>query len=97
VRLFVCLFVCFCVFLVFVFVFLNICDGIFLKFTTISLLSHFIQTWFPVCLLVFTIIFIQVIRRYEKEFGIRNYQFTVGKVDFIAVDAQTLDGKQGSG
>jgi hypothetical protein len=49
------------------------------------------------CLLVFTIIFIQVIRRYEKEFGIRNYQFTVGKVDFIAVDAQTLDGKQGSG
>ncbi|XP_059449328.1 uncharacterized protein C630.12 isoform X1 [Corylus avellana] len=39
----------------------------------------------------------EVIRRYEKEFGIRNYQFTVGKVDFISVDAQTLDGKQGSG
>jgi hypothetical protein len=74
---------------------LNICDGIFLKFTTISF--HFIQTWFPACLFVFTIIFIQVIRRYEKEFGIRNYQFTVGKVDFIAIDAQTLDGKQGSG
>lgn len=39
----------------------------------------------------------EVIRRYEKEFGIRNYQFTVGKVDFVAVDAQTVDGKQGSG
>lgn len=39
----------------------------------------------------------EVIKRYEKEFGMRNYQFTVGKVDFIAIDAQTLDGKQGSG
>uniref|UniRef100_A0A2P2LT40 Uncharacterized protein C630.12 n=1 Tax=Rhizophora mucronata TaxID=61149 RepID=A0A2P2LT40_RHIMU len=34
----------------------------------------------------------EVIRRYEKEFGIRNYRFTVGKVEFIGVDAQTLDG-----
>ncbi|KAF5479330.1 hypothetical protein F2P56_000162 [Juglans regia] len=39
----------------------------------------------------------EVIRRYEKAFGIRNYQFTVGKVNFIAIDAQTLDGKHGSG
>lgn len=34
----------------------------------------------------------QVIKRYEKAFGARNYQFTAGKVDFIAIDAQTLDG-----
>ncbi|XP_058743802.1 uncharacterized protein C630.12 [Vicia villosa] len=34
----------------------------------------------------------KVIRRYEETFGIRNYKFTVGKLDFIAVDAQTLDG-----
>jgi len=40
---------------------------------------------------------IQVIKRYENEFGMRNYQFTVGKVDFIAIDAQTLDDKQRSG
>ncbi|XP_077240834.1 calcineurin-like metallo-phosphoesterase superfamily protein [Tasmannia lanceolata] len=33
-----------------------------------------------------------VISRYEKEFGMRNYRFTVGKVEFIVVDAQTLDG-----
>jgi hypothetical protein len=46
---------------------------------------------------LFTLTYIQVIKRYEKEFGMRNYQFTVGKVDFIAIDAQTLDGKQGSG
>ncbi|WOL11558.1 hypothetical protein Cni_G20322 [Canna indica] len=38
----------------------------------------------------------EVISRYEKEFGARNYQFSVGKVNFIVVDAQTLDGpKQG--
>lgn len=37
--------------------------------------------------------FLQVISRYEKEFGARNYQFSVGKVKFIVVDAQTLDGK----
>ncbi|XP_010278409.1 PREDICTED: uncharacterized protein C630.12 [Nelumbo nucifera] len=34
----------------------------------------------------------EVINRYEKEFGERNYRFTAGKVDFISVDAQTLDG-----
>ncbi|KAJ3673211.1 hypothetical protein LUZ60_006585 [Juncus effusus] len=34
----------------------------------------------------------EVISRYEKEFGKRNYNFSVGKVDFIVVDAQTLDG-----
>ncbi|XP_068335349.1 uncharacterized protein C630.12 isoform X1 [Pyrus communis] len=34
----------------------------------------------------------QAIRRYEKEFGRRNYRFTVGKVEFIAIDAQTIDG-----
>ncbi|KAG0497551.1 hypothetical protein HPP92_002242 [Vanilla planifolia] len=38
----------------------------------------------------------EVIHRYEKEFGARNYRFSAGKVDFIVVDAQTLDGaKQG--
>ncbi|KAK8930605.1 hypothetical protein KSP39_PZI016829 [Platanthera zijinensis] len=38
----------------------------------------------------------QVIQRYEKEFGARNYRFSAGKLDFIVVDAQTLDGpKQG--
>ena len=36
----------------------------------------------------------QVVRRHEKEFGSRNYRFMVGKVEFVAVDAQTLDGKQ---
>ncbi|XP_054781516.1 uncharacterized protein C630.12 [Prosopis cineraria] len=34
----------------------------------------------------------EVIRRYEETFGIRNYRFTIGKVDFIAIDAQTVDG-----
>ncbi|XP_019196713.1 PREDICTED: uncharacterized protein C630.12 [Ipomoea nil] len=34
----------------------------------------------------------EVISRYEKVFGVRNYHFKVGKVNFIAVDAQTLDG-----
>ncbi|CDO97772.1 unnamed protein product [Coffea canephora] len=34
----------------------------------------------------------EVIRRYEEEFGARNYKFTLGKVDFIAIDSQTLDG-----
>ncbi|KAL5703192.1 hypothetical protein ACHQM5_028314 [Ranunculus cassubicifolius] len=39
----------------------------------------------------------EVISRYEKEFGPRNHQFSVGKVDFVAVDSQTLDGpKHGS-
>ncbi|KAJ9190492.1 hypothetical protein P3X46_001687 [Hevea brasiliensis] len=34
----------------------------------------------------------EVVRRYVEGFGIRNYRFTAGKVEFIAVDAQTLDG-----
>ncbi|KAF8029224.1 hypothetical protein BT93_E1784 [Corymbia citriodora subsp. variegata] len=36
----------------------------------------------------------EVVSRYEREFGKTNHRFTVGKVDFIAVDAQTLDGRQ---
>ncbi|KAL1329383.1 hypothetical protein HN51_046494 [Arachis hypogaea] len=36
----------------------------------------------------------QVIQRYEEKFGVRNYRFTVGKVDFIVVDSQTLDGNR---
>ncbi|KAI4386899.1 hypothetical protein MLD38_004777 [Melastoma candidum] len=35
----------------------------------------------------------EVIVRYESEFGFSNSQFTIGKVEFIAVDAQSLDGK----
>uniref|UniRef100_A0A0D9VUX0 Calcineurin-like phosphoesterase domain-containing protein n=1 Tax=Leersia perrieri TaxID=77586 RepID=A0A0D9VUX0_9ORYZ len=38
----------------------------------------------------------EVITRYEKEFGLRNYQFSAGKVDFVVVDAQTLDGAKES-
>uniref|UniRef100_A0ACD5XGB8 Uncharacterized protein n=1 Tax=Avena sativa TaxID=4498 RepID=A0ACD5XGB8_AVESA len=34
----------------------------------------------------------KVISRYEKEFGPRNYHFLSGEVDFVVVDAQTLDG-----
>lgn len=34
----------------------------------------------------------QVFRRYENVFGTRNYRFKVGGLDFIAIDAQTLDG-----
>lgn len=34
----------------------------------------------------------QVISRYETVFGSRNYHFTAGEVEFVAVDAQTLDG-----
>ncbi|XP_027335529.1 uncharacterized protein C630.12 isoform X2 [Abrus precatorius] len=34
----------------------------------------------------------EVIQRYEETFGIRNYRFKVGRADFIAIDAQTLDG-----
>ncbi|XP_050234147.1 uncharacterized protein C630.12 [Mercurialis annua] len=34
----------------------------------------------------------EVVRRYEEGFGARNFRFTIGKVEFIAVDAQTLDG-----
>ncbi|CAL4923043.1 unnamed protein product [Urochloa decumbens] len=33
----------------------------------------------------------EVLGRYEKEFGSRNYQFSAGKVDFVVIDAQTLD------
>ncbi|TKV95713.1 hypothetical protein SEVIR_9G380000v4 [Setaria viridis] len=33
----------------------------------------------------------EVLSRYEKEFGSRNYQFSAGKVDFVVIDAQTLD------
>ncbi|XP_026454229.1 uncharacterized protein C630.12-like isoform X1 [Papaver somniferum] len=36
----------------------------------------------------------KVLDRYEKEFGSRNYHFTVGEVEFIAVDSQTLDGRK---
>lgn len=38
----------------------------------------------------------KVISRYEKEFGSRNYQLPAGKVDFVVVDAQTLDGAKQS-
>ncbi|KAH7656421.1 Protein-serine/threonine phosphatase protein [Dioscorea alata] len=34
----------------------------------------------------------KVVSRFENEFGARNYRFLVGKVEFIVVDAQTLDG-----
>jgi len=37
-----------------------------------------------------------VLSRYEKEFGSRNYQFSAGKVDFVVIDAQTLDGAKKS-
>jgi DNA repair exonuclease SbcCD nuclease subunit len=38
----------------------------------------------------------EVLSRYEKEFGSRNYQFSAGKVDFVVIDAQTLDGARKS-
>ncbi|KAL6495982.1 hypothetical protein OROGR_030545 [Orobanche gracilis] len=34
----------------------------------------------------------EIIKRYESEFGARNFKVKLGKVDFIAVDAQMLDG-----
>ncbi|CAI9114530.1 OLC1v1015273C1 [Oldenlandia corymbosa var. corymbosa] len=34
----------------------------------------------------------EVTRRYEKEFGARNYRFKLGQVDFVTIDSQTLDG-----
>ncbi|XP_020574245.1 uncharacterized protein C630.12 isoform X1 [Phalaenopsis equestris] len=34
----------------------------------------------------------EVIDRYEKKFGARHYHFSAGNVNFIVVDAQTLDG-----
>lgn len=49
---------------------------------------------FPLYKLDNSIISMQVARQYEKEFGSRNHLFMVGKVEFLAVDAQTLDGKQ---
>ncbi|KAL9682872.1 hypothetical protein QQ045_014682 [Rhodiola kirilowii] len=36
---------------------------------------------------------LKVIERYEKAFGKRNYVFKVGKVDFVSIDAQDLDGR----
>ncbi|KAI3964213.1 hypothetical protein MKX01_025023 [Papaver californicum] len=36
----------------------------------------------------------KVLERYEKEFGSRNYRFSAGEVEFIAVDSQTLDGQK---
>ncbi|GKE65823.1 putative calcineurin-like metallo-phosphoesterase superfamily protein, partial [Tanacetum coccineum] len=35
----------------------------------------------------------KVISRYEKAFGSRNYNFTAGAVEFVVVDAQTIDGR----
>lgn len=35
----------------------------------------------------------KVVERYEGEFGIRNRRFTIGKVEFVVVDSQTLDGQ----
>ncbi|XP_071724202.1 cell division control protein 1-like, partial [Rutidosis leptorrhynchoides] len=37
----------------------------------------------------------QLVERYEKGFGIRNFRFKVGRVEFVAIDAQTVDGKLG--
>ncbi|KAL6140577.1 hypothetical protein ACLB2K_058876 [Fragaria x ananassa] len=34
----------------------------------------------------------QAITRYKKEFGSLNYRFRVGQVEFIAIDAQAIDG-----
>ncbi|KAL9228458.1 hypothetical protein vseg_004041 [Gypsophila vaccaria] len=34
----------------------------------------------------------EVIERYEGHFGRRNYRFTIGEVDFVAIDSQTVDG-----
>ena len=35
---------------------------------------------------------LQVISRFERGFGSRNYHFTIQEVEFVVVDAQTLDG-----
>lgn len=35
---------------------------------------------------------LQVMERYESVFGERYYKLTIGKVDFVAIDAQTVDG-----
>ncbi|EPS70674.1 hypothetical protein M569_04089, partial [Genlisea aurea] len=34
----------------------------------------------------------EIVRRYEREFGLRNFIVTLGNVEFVAVDAQSLDG-----
>ncbi|KAL0430706.1 UNVERIFIED_CONTAM: hypothetical protein Sradi_0696600 [Sesamum radiatum] len=34
---------------------------------------------------------LEIVKRYEREFGVRNFKVTLGNVDFIAIDAQTLD------
>ncbi|KAK9726819.1 hypothetical protein RND81_05G239200 [Saponaria officinalis] len=34
----------------------------------------------------------EVIERYESQFGRRNYRFSIGEVDFVAIDSQTVDG-----
>ncbi|KAH6821171.1 Calcineurin-like metallo-phosphoesterase superfamily protein [Perilla frutescens var. hirtella] len=36
----------------------------------------------------------EIIKRHEREFGARNFKVRIGEVDFIAIDAQTLDGHQ---
>ncbi|XP_011085948.1 uncharacterized protein C630.12 [Sesamum indicum] len=36
---------------------------------------------------------LETVKRYEGEFGVRNFKVTLGNVDFIAIDAQTLDGR----
>ncbi|KAK4409342.1 hypothetical protein Sango_0007200 [Sesamum angolense] len=36
---------------------------------------------------------LEIVKRYEREFGVRNFKVTLGNVDFIAIDAQTLDGR----
>lgn len=35
---------------------------------------------------------LQVMKRYEGTFGERNHKFTLGKVEFVAIDAQSIDG-----
>ncbi|XP_048504083.1 uncharacterized protein C630.12 isoform X2 [Beta vulgaris subsp. vulgaris] len=35
----------------------------------------------------------EVMERYESVFGERYYKLTIGKVDFVAIDAQTVDGR----
>lgn len=43
--------------------------------------------------LVHNIIYVtQIIKRCETAFGARNFKVTIGEVDFIAIDAQTLNG-----
>ncbi|KAL8519956.1 hypothetical protein ACS0TY_010768 [Phlomoides rotata] len=34
----------------------------------------------------------EIIKHYEGEFGARNFKVTLGQVDFIAIDTQTVDG-----